>query len=177
MKKTICAVLIMCVMLCGLVLPAAAEQDDGVIRIKLNSDIAGCTKDDHSKLIEILSPQVTFYYDNSSPIHISNAAGASEEAHLDAGRSYYIIYTLDAAEGYSFPETLSDGDIEIECGKGVSLISYDIIKLSTGKTPDPSTFHPLLRVRATVVVDGSAIQRIIGWFRDLVLRIRSWQLY
>ncbi|MBQ6162966.1 MAG: hypothetical protein IK118_00655 [Clostridia bacterium] len=173
MKKMISVALALCLMFGCLLLPAAAAQNDDVICVRLHSDIAGCMSTDTDKLIEILSPQVKLYSD----IHISNYAGASEYAHMDAGRQYYIVYTLDAAEGYELPETISDDQISIECGKGVSLISYKIVEIREAGTTLSEPTHRALRIYANVIVDGSAIQRLVGWIRDIILKIRSWQLY
>ena len=48
---------------------------------------------------------------------------------MDAGRTYAITYTPEASDGDTLPETLSDGDVSLECGKGVSVISCGVIEL------------------------------------------------
>lgn len=178
MKKLISLTLILCVLLGCLALPAGAQQDAGPISLRLNSDIAGCTRMDVDKLIEIRSPQVTFYPYGDSPIFIANYAGGGEYAHMDAGRSYSITYTLVAADGYTLPDEISDGDVIFDCGKGVDVISCKIVEI---RRPDTEAGENLrtkaLRIIAVVVVDGTALQRVIGWFRDIILKIRSWSLY
>ena len=178
MKKLISLTLILCVMLGCLALPCAAQDETGPISLRLNSDIAGCTRMDVDKLIEIRSPQVTFYPYGDSPIRIANYAGGSEYAHMDAGRTYDITYTLVAAEGYTLPEEISDGDVVFDCGKGVDVVYCKVVEI---RLPDSAAGEnarvKALKIIANVVVDGTAFQRIIGWCKDVILKIRSWSLY
>ena len=178
MKKLISLTLILCVLFGCLALPAAAQDENGPISLRLNSDIAGCTRMDVDKLIEIRSPQVTFYPYGDSPIYITNYAGGSEYAHMDAGRTYGITYTLVAADGYTLPEELADGYVVFDCGKGVDVVYCKVIEI---RHPDAAPREDLrtraLRIIADVVVDGTALQRVIGWFRDIILKIRAWSLY
>ena len=173
MKKWIAAVLAICLFSGVLLLPAGAQQETGVISLRLNSNVAGCTRENADRLIEIRSGNVVPGCGGERAIFIANAAGGSEGAHMDAGRTYTITYTLGAAEGYTLPETLSDGDVQIETGQGVTVLNCAVIRLATagGETVRA------LRINANVKVDGNAIQRFIGWLRDLILKIRSWQLY
>lgn len=173
MKKLISVALSALILLVCL-LPAAAEPRADVISIRLNSDVAGCTDADVDRFIELRSPQVTFYESGQNgPISIANAAGGGEYAHLDRGRTYAITYTLTAAEGYTLPETLPDGCVQIECGKGVKVASVRIAEMYNGG----GSRIRVLSIVATVVVDGNVFQRIVGWVRDLILKIRSWSLY
>ncbi len=174
MKKTVSAVLAAILLLFSL-LPAAAQPEADVISLRLHSDVAGCTAADAARLIEILSPQVAYRTDGST-VRISNAAGGGEYAHMDSGRSYYIVYTLSAAPGYQLPETLSENDISIECGKGVSLISFGVVELAV-PSGGKDARERVLRIYANVVPDGSVFQRIVGFIKDVILKIRSWQLY
>ena len=180
MKKLISLTLILCVLLGCLVLPAAAQDETGPISLRLNSDIAGCTRMDVDKLAEIRSPQVTWYPYGDSPIFIANYAGGGEYAHMDAGRSYSITYTLVAAEGYTLPDEVSDGDVVFDCGKGVDVISCKIVEIRRSDSDTAPGENPrvkALRVIAVVVVDGTAFQRIIGWFKDVIMKIKAWSLY
>ena len=178
MKRMISLTLILCVLLGCLALPCAAQAEPGPISLRLNSDIAGCTRMDVDKLIEIRSPQVAFYPYGDSPVYITNYVGYGEFAHMDAGRTYGITYTLVAAEGYTLPEELSDGDVVFDCGKGVDVVNCRIVEI---RRPDSAAEENprtrALKVVASVVVDGSPIQRVIGWFKDVIMKIRSWSLY
>ena len=178
MKKLISLTLILCVLLSCLALPAAAQDETGPISLRLNSDIAGCTRMDVDKLIEIRSPQVTFYPYGDSPIYITNYVGNGEYAHMDAGRTYGITYTLVAADGYTLPEEISDGDVIFDCGKGVDVVYCKVVEIQNpDSAPGENVRTRALRIIANVVVDGTAFQRIIGWFKDVILKIRSWSLY
>lgn len=178
MKKLLSLTLIVCVLL-GSLLPLASAQTEAEepIRLRLNSDVAGCTERDVEEIIEILSPQVAYYEANSCPVSIANYAGGSEYAHMEAGRSYAITYTLQAAEGYELPEEISEDDVVFECGKGVTVLYCKVVQMQI-PNPDPHVDERVrvLRIIAKVVVDGNVMQRIIGWIRDIILKIRSWQL-
>lgn len=162
-------------------LPAAAQTEEGPISLRVNSDVAGCTKKDYEQIVEILSPQVTYYYGASAdgiPIHIANYAGGTEHAHMEAGRNYAVTCVLQAAEGYTLPETLSDGDVVFDCGKGVDVVYCKVVEIrrpDSAEEENPRT--RALKIVANVVVDGTVLQRVIGWFRDVILKIRSWSLY
>ena len=174
MKKWIALLMIACALVCALLLPAAAQQETSVISLRLNSNVAGCTREDAARLIEIRSGNVAMISTGEWPIFIANAAGGTEGAHMDAGRKYTITYTLEAAEGYTLPETLSEGDVQIETGKGVTVLNCGVIRLATADGGEPVR---ALRINANVKVDGNAIQRFIGCLRDLILKIRSWQMF
>ena len=178
MKKLISLTLILCVLLGCLALPAAAQDETGPISLRLYSDIAGCTRMDVDRLIEIRSPQVTFDPYGESPIFITNYAGGSEYAHMDAGRNYVITYTLVAAEGYTLPEEIADGDVVFDCGKGVDVLSCKIVEIRRPDSAEGTNVRTrALRIIASVVVDGTAVQRVIGWIKDVILKIRAWSLY
>ena len=174
LKKGFALLLAVC-LLCGALLPlCAAQTETGVISLRLNSDVAGCTREDADRLIEIRSGNVVPGCGGERPIFIANAAGGTEGAHMDAGRTYTITYTLEAADGYTLPETLSEGDVQIETGKGVTVLNCGVIRLASVTGGEPTR---ALRINANVKVDGTVIQRIIGFLRDLFLKIRSWQAY
>ena len=91
---------------------------------------------------------------------------------------FYILLCLakGANHGYGImqmTETLSDGDVQIETGQGVTVLNCAVIRLAA---TDGETVRAL-RINANVKVDGNAIQRFIGWLRDLILEIRSWQMF
>ena len=180
MKKLIAVILAACALFCFLLLPAGAQKEEDVISLRLNSHIAGCTRADADKLIEIRSGHVNYYYENGYAISIANYAGGGEYAHMDAGRTYVITYSLVASDGHTLPETLSDGDVSLDCANGVSMISCNVIELqNTDQDPVPGDANTtrVLRITAKVVVDGTAIQKVVGWLRDLFLKIRSWSLF
>ena len=179
MKKLISAALAACLLLTCLLPIAAAQSEETPISLRLNSDIAGCTDKDVDKIIEIRSPQVVPYVDGNGngPIHIANYAGGTEYAHMDSGRTYTISYTLVAADGYELPEEISENDIAFDCGKGVTVVYCKTAEMHI-QNPDPHVDARVrvLRIMANVVVDGTVIQRVIGWIKDVILKIRSWQI-
>lgn len=177
LKKIFSVLLAVCAVCCCLLPAASAAAEMGTVKVKLNSDIAGCTERDVDQLIELKSDNVAFRQRADSPVHVSDYAGTMEPGKLVAGRTYYIDYSLVAADGYTLPEKLEDGDVEIECGKGVTVYHTAIV---TGNIRgEDGEIHPNkgLRIQASVVVDGNAFQRIIGWFHDLILKIKAWSLY
>lgn len=179
MKKLLCAALAACLLLTCLLLPAAAKTEEGIF-LRINSDIAGCTRMDVDKLMEIRSPQVTWYPYGDSPIYITNYVGYGEYAHMDAGRTYGITYTLVAADGYTLPDELAEGDVAFDCGKGVDVVYCKVVEIrrpDSDITPGENPRTKALKIVASVVVDGTTIQRVIGWFKDVILKIRSWSLY
>ena len=177
MKKLLSLTLILCVLL-GCLLPTASAAEKEPIVLRVNSDVAGCTEKDAEKIIEIRSPQVTYYQNGGSLISIANYAGGGEYAHMEAGRNYTVTCTLQAAEGYTLPETLSDGDVVFDCGKGAKVVYCKIAEMHV-PNPDPHVDERVrvIRIIADIVVDGNPLQRIIGWIRDIILKIRSWQLF
>ncbi len=175
-NKILSVVLAVCLVCCCL-LPAAAANETGVIRVKLHSDIAGLTVDDAEKLVELRSPNVVYRTGAGSPVQISDYAGTAIFDAAVAGRTYYISCTLVAADGYTLPDALSDGDLEIECGKGASVISTQIV--SADIRDESGVLVPFrgLMINAEVVADGNIFQRLIGMLHDLVLKIRAWSLF
>ena len=179
MKKLISLTLAVCVLLgCLLPLASAAAEPEGPIILRINSDVAGCTQKDYEKIIEIRSPQVTYYPNREYPITIANYAGGGEYAPMEAGRNYTVNCTLVAADGYTLPEELADGDVVFDCGKGAKVVYCKVAEMHV-PNPDPHVDERVrvIRIIADIVVDGNPIQRIIGWIRDVILKIRSWQLY
>ena len=179
MKKTVSLLLaILLLLCCGL--PAAAQSENDVIALRLNSNVAGCTDADAERILEIRSGPVKYYEGNSCPISIANYAGETEYAHMDAGRTYTITYTLIAADGTVLPEELRDEDIVLDCGKGVSVVYCKIVELrnpNLNPAPGEPETTRVLRIMANVVVDGTPVQRLIGWLKDLILKIRAWSLF
>ena len=180
MKKQIAVLLVICALLGVLLVPGFAQSGAGAISLRLNSNVAGCTEADAEQLIEILSGPAVYYYANSCPVSVADYAGGSHTGPLEAGRTYTVTYTLAAAEGSALPEALSEGDLALDCGKGVTVVYSKIIEM---QNVDP---HPaqgaasttrLLRIIANVTVDSNVLQRMIGWLKDIVLKIRAWSLY
>ena len=178
MTKRISSILLsLYILFCCCLLPIAAQNEIGVIRMKLNSDIAGQTYQNVDKLIELQTNNVVFSEREGGPVYISDYAGTADSGSLVAGRTYYVYYLLTAGDGYTLPDRLTDGDVEITCGKGVSVIATQIVK-ATMKTENgiAETFRGL-QVYARVVVDGNIFQRVIGYLHDMILKIRAWSLY
>ena len=175
-KKTVAVLLALIAVLCC-VQPAAALQQTGVIRVRLNSDIAGLTENNAKKLIELKTDNVVYRAEHGGPISISDYGGTMEQGTLVAGRTYYFYYMLQAADGYELPDALNDGDVEIECGKGVTVINTSITRGHYRN--DDGTFDDVkgLMIYAAVVVDGNVVQRIIGVIHDVILKIKAWSLY
>ena len=175
-KKSVSLILAVC-SLCCLLLPAAADNT-GVISVKISSDIAGLTADDTEKLIEIKSPDVVYSEWGDGPVSFSDYAGTHYDGAAVAGRTYYIDYMLTAAEGFTLPDAFGEGDVEIECGKGVRIISSQIVtaKIRIEDSDDFTVFRGL-KIYAAVTVDGNVFQRIIGYIYDTILKIRAWSLY
>ena len=176
MKKTVSVLLTVC-LLCFCLLPAAAAKEIGVISLRLNSNIAGKTKNDVAQLIELRSDNVKYGIRTSEPISFADYGGTSENGKLVAGRTYTARYYLSAADGYALPEQLSDSNLIIECGKGVTVISKSIVT-SRIRVEDGS-FDEVkgIQIFAKVVVDGNFFQRMIGVFYDLFLKVKAFQLY
>ncbi len=180
MKKLLCILLACCIFIPGLTGASGANSETDAIVLCLHCSVAGCTCADYEKLIEIQSPQVQFrqWKQKAYPVDIDNAASFSEYEPMTAGRTYYITYYLAAAEGYTLPDALEEGDVVLKCDKGVEVILCGIVDYySPSGSPRNGTTVRTLRIVAKVVVDSSFFQRIIGWFQDVFLKIRSWQLY
>ena len=180
MKKLLCILLVCCIFMPGMLLTSAKSSETDAIVLRLHSDVAGCTRSDYEQLIEILSDQVQFkqWEHKEYPVDIENAASFSTHEGMTAGRTYYITYYLAAADGYTLPDEIGEDDVVLQCGKGVEVILCGIVDYYTpSATPLKGTTTRTLRIVAKVVVDGSVFQRIIGWLKDLILKIRSWQLY
>ena len=180
MKKTVSAVLVVCLLLCCLHMPAAAQAEEQVIRLRINSDVAGCTEDDCARIAEILSPQVVYRFTRSGrgPVLIAAAAGGSPNGPIEAGRMYTLTCMFAAADGYALPDTLSEGDVVLECGKGITVISCEVVNMSLGLNDDGTAkTEKALRVYVKLIADGSVFRRMIGIIKDLIQRIRAWSLY
>ena len=173
MKKTLAWVLAVC-LLCCCALPALAAGGMGAVRVQLNSDIAGLTENDTEQLIALLSGNTVYA---ARCVSFSDAAGTPFSGALEAGRTYTADYVLEAAPGYTLPERLSDGDVLIETGKGVSVFSVQIVSADYRDASGAFVPYRALRISAQVVPDGNIMQRIVGFLRDLILKIRVWSLY
>ena len=175
-KKSLCVMLALCSLLCC-IMPAAAQSETGVISVKLRSDIAGVTAEETEKLIELKSDNVVYSYESGSPVSLHDYAGTVCFDAAVAGRKYSVDYLLEAADGFTLPDRLESGDIDIECGKGVRVITSDIV--SAKKRTEAGDFYTFrgLRIIAEVTVDGNIFERIAGFFYDLYLKIRAWSLY
>ena len=176
MKKTISVLLAVC-LLCFSLLPAAAAKDIGVISLRLNSDLAGKTKNDVAQLIELRSDNVTYGIRYGEPVSIADYAGSSENGALVSGRTYMIDYHLSPANGYTLPEQLIDSNFDISCGKGVTVIAKQIVSSSYRNANGELELVRGIRIYAKVVVDGNIFQRMVGLLHDWILKIKAWSLY
>ena len=181
MKKTVSVVLAAVLLLCCL-LPAAAQETEslpvGAIRLRVHSDVAGCTEKDADRLIEILSGHVVFREGGIYPVSISNVIGESENGQMAPGRQYTIIFTFVAEEGYALPDALAEGDVTFECGKGARIASCRVADFAIPGAPPRSPERlRALQIYAVVVTDSNVFQRLVGIFKDLWLKIRAWSLY
>ena len=175
-KRILSLAVAVCIAFCC-VLPAFAAEDAGKISVKLNSNLAGLTAADAEKFIEIKGGNVVYSTHGDGPVSVSDYSGTHVNEALVAGRTYYIDYVLTAADGYTLPDSVSDGEVEIECGDGVRVITSQIVS-AREKTDGIfiETFRGL-RIYATVKVDGNIFQRIIGFIYDMIIKARAWSLY
>lgn len=175
LKKILCVLL--SVLLVSLCLLPAAAQETGVIRLRLNSDVAGCTERDVEALIEILSGNVVYTTRRTNPVSAADYGGTPDSGELKAGRSYDLHYQLSAAEGYELPEAITEDNVIIDCGKGVTVYAVQITGGSYREENGELVPHRGLQIYASVVVDGNVFQRVFGWIYDLILKARAWSLY
>ncbi len=178
MKKRILSVLLLlCMVACAVRFNAGAHTPAERISLTLRSDVAGRTEADYTAFITVNSGGVRYSFHNEGPVFTADYAGTVTYAPLTAGRTYYVDYLLEAADGYTLPDTLGLNDLDISCGKGVTVYGASVVsareRISDGGF---ETFRGL-RIQAKVLVDGSPFQRILGWFQDLILKIRAWSLY
>ena len=175
-RKTLSVLLALCAVFC-MVLPALSAAPTGPVSITLHSDIAGCTENDLQKLFTVDSGEVIPWTHGGVPVHIAEYAGGVPDGALEPGRTYYIYYTFEAAEGYELPETASGGWLTVACDKGVKLIRADVVDISVAQgNPRGGTVRGL-RIYAEVVAQGTVFQRMLGWIRDVIDKIRAWSLY
>ena len=175
-RKKLLALLLAFCALCACLLPAAAAQNErDVIKVKLNSAIAGLTDQDTEQLIELQSDNVV--YRAAGAVSIADYAGDVDFAPVVAGRTYYISYDLSPAPGFTLPAQLEEGDVEITCEKGVTVYAVQVVTAPIRN--DDGTFMDSygLMINAKVVADGSILQRIAGAVYDLWLKLRAWSLY
>ncbi len=178
MKRKIISVVLALCMLGVFMLPAAAAESVGTVKVALSSDVAGRKEEESQAFITVLSGNVRCSDHNAGPVSASDYAGTPViEEPLVAGRTYYVSYLLEATDGCMLPDRIEDCDLEIECGKNIEVFSKQIVvshaKTENGMVED---FRGL-RIQARVLVDGNFLQRIIGLFHDIILKIRAWSLY
>ena len=176
MKKTVSVILLICSLLVFVCNSSAAESV-GDISVRINSDIAGMTERDTEKLIEIEKENVVYSTEGDGPVSIYDYAGTHTSEAVSAGRTYNIYYTLVAADGYVLPDFLAEGDIDYLCGRGVNVISSQIVtaKVNTDGV-GPENFRGIL-IFAHVRVDGNFFQRAAGFIYDRLLKFRAWSIY
>ena len=174
LKKIISFLLVICTLGC-FAYPSFAAKENDTICVKLSSDISGCTCYDADKLIEIKSADVVLK--SSDPITTANYAGTHVSEALKAGRTYYIYYELVAAEGYTLPDQLTKDDIDIQCQKGVKVISAQTVSAKIRDNDGSFSNYKGLMIFAQVKVYGTFLQNIAGSIYDIYLKIKAWSLY
>lgn len=177
MQKRVASVITAVCLLCCCLTPAAAAEPVGEMRVRLHSDVAGRTRDDIADHIEILSDNLIIEPVRKWPVSVYDYAGTPEFGRLKAGRIYYIYYDLVPAEGYVLPDNVADADLKIECGKGVSVYSVQIVKKAAREDTGAGGSDKGLMIYAAVTVDGSFFQRVVGRLYDIYLKIKAWSLY
>ncbi|MBQ4364740.1 MAG: hypothetical protein II804_00570 [Clostridia bacterium] len=177
MMKKMLSVALCLLVVCFCLLPAFGLEDCGTISVRLNSDVAERTKNDVQALFALRSGNVTYGIRGGEPIQIADYGGTEETGRLVAGRTYTVSYTLSAADGYVLPQQLDDNNLQISCGKGVSVISRAIV--SARVRTDDGSFDEIrgVRIFAKLTVDGNVFQRFIGRIHDLILKAKAWSLY
>lgn len=173
MKKPLSLVLALLLLGCCCGLGAAAAAV-GPVRVKLNSDVAGCSAADYTKFMELQSDNVTWSFFSGAPVSVSDYAGTSTSAALTAGRTYYVTCLLEAASGCALPAA---DDVVVTCGSGVTVLAKQIVSTDY-RTADGSFAHFTgLQISAKLTVDGNVLQRVVGRLLDIVARLRAWQPY
>ena len=173
-RKTLAVILALCAAFCWVV-PAFAADDIGTISVKLNSDIDGYTSDDTDKLIEVKSDNVVLG-GRADPVYAADYGGTDYDGAFKAGRTYSVYYCLVTANGSLLPPTADELDIEYELGKGVKVITAQVVT-KPGPAGDLTNTDRGIRIFARVTVDGNAIQRFFGLIADIILKIQAWSLY
>ena len=177
LKKAI-SVMLAVLSICFCLIPAyAGEPEDDVISVKLSSNVADYTEKDTDKFIEILSDNVVYSTRGDTAVSVYNYAGTVYDGAVKAGRTYYVSYSLDAADGFTLPEELNDSNLKIECGKGVNVYSKQIVSATKKDDEGIKVVYRGIYIQATVTVDGNIFQRIIGLISDLYIKARAWSLY
>ncbi len=178
-SRSVALALTLCIVFLSAVPAAFAEGKEpvGAIELRLNGDIAGLSSKDVDGFLEIKSGNVV-YATRGDTVFIADYAGTAVDTAVRAGRTYFVYYHLTAADGYELPPDKGDVDLTVECGKGVSLLSYDV--LSAKYADEDGVFienYRALMIRAKVVVEGTFLERLVGSIWDLFLKIRAWSLY
>ena len=175
MRKKILSLLLAVCALGACLLPAAAQSAPAPVKVKLNSAIAGLTYQNTAQLIELQSDNVVCRAEGA--VSVSDYAGTVDFGPIVAGRTYFISYDLSPAAGFTLPEPLKAGDVEIACEKGVTVYSVQLVTAPIRN--DDGTFTQVkgICINAKVVAQGNFLQRIAGVVYDVYLKLRAWSLY
>lgn len=142
--------------------------------IELKSNIASCTYEDYEKFALIKSDDVVFdESQRSDPVLVTDYAGTPYFDKIKAGRTYYIYYTLYAAEEFEIPDKYNEDNIEFICDKGCEVFWYGTT-VGTGKDGEKIKS---LSVWTKVKVDGNFLQNLFGKIADIYLKITAWSPY
>ena len=175
-KRITAAALLLCVLFCAPTQAAGLSEIESVA-VKLRSDLAGATEDEYDRCIELQSDNVVFTSRGDGPVSVSDYSGDMEQSPLVAGRTYYIDYTLEAADGYELPDNSAPVDVKAECEDGVTVIYSRNVSANIRQKDGSFKLYKGLQITARVVVKGNIFERIIGFFYDIYLKIRAWSLY
>lgn len=169
MKKIISCTLILVILLLSSITVFAAVEKDAVIKAAFNSDVNGKTIANIEDLAYLADSDLRFHRDeNGERSFICDSTNQLYSGAMKAGRTYYIHYEFETAEGTVFPENLDTAERSFSCDDGCSIVNcYYVRSLS-----DENVNY--LYVCEKVTVKGNAIQRILGIFADLILKIRAW---
>ena len=173
MKKTISFLLAAVLLLAAAVPVSASQADKPELRMHLRSDLGGVKPEEYTRFAEIESDVLDFNtVTRTDPVFVADYAGTAlmETDELRAGRQYVVYYDLYPVGDYALPETKDELDVQFDCDKGVQVITYNITR---GGKDD----RRAVNIMAVVKVDGSLLQRIIGWLYDRYLKARAWSLY
>ena len=110
MKRLMCGIMVLAlVLLCGcLLLPVHAESSVGAVKLRLRSDVAGYACSDYTRFMEIVSGNVIYNTRSAGPVYASDYGGTSDHGKLVAGRTYYVSYVVQAADGYALPDKIDE---------------------------------------------------------------------
>lgn len=167
MKKTLCLIFVLIFAFSALSVTSFAEDKTANLAAVFNSDIAGMTEADYEKMADLSVGNLVFHEEG---VFICDYSNQANEGAIVAGRTYFIYYYFDTADGYEFPEDIGS-NLNFTCEGNTEVVSYSLIN---GGVPVGGEF---LTICVEVKVDGNIFQKIIGFFTDMILKLKLWSLY